>query len=950
MNAITRPLLYLIDGYALAYRYYFASRERVFMTAAGESTTAVFGFTRMLMDVLEREKPFYLAVAFDDGMSGRDTLYAGYKGTREQMPEDLERQIGRIGDMVKAFNVPTLSLPGYEADDVIGTVSLQAEAENLDVRIFSGDRDLLQLLTDHTTVRLFVPQAKVPDQVYDTDAFRAKYAFEPHQLIDYKALVGDTSDNIPGVKGIGDGTATKLLQTYGSLDAIYANLDALSKGVRQKLEDGRADAYLSQQLATIKRDVPIQLDKARCITHAFDHGVVEALFRELEFNSLFTQLGRLGVRPNGNGSATPNAGTQLSLFAMEEQLVEPKPSIPANVPTVVVDTPEKLAALVEALNNAALISFDTESTSKDKMAAELVGISLSVDGENGYYIPVAHHNGTQLPMQTVLDALRPPLTNPAIPKTAHNAVYDLVVLQRHGIDVSPITFDTMIAEWVRDPLSDALGLKRLARVRLNKDMTPIEELIGKGKNEITMAQVAIDTAANYAAADAVFTLQLVPLLQADLDPKPDDPAVDALWGTVNPPTPLDVFTTLEMPLIPVIADMVQTGVLLDVPFLREMSVRLSEQLANIQDEVDGLAGGYGRININSPKQLNDVLFGKLGLKVEGLRKTTHGYSTDAATLEELRGQHPIVDHILQYRELSKLQGTYVDALPALINRQTGRVHTDFNQTGASTGRMSSSNPNLQNIPIRTEVGREVRGAFIAPPGFKLLSVDYSQVELRIMAHISQEPTLLEAFRQGQDIHAATAAVIHNVPLESVTKTQRIFAKRVNFGILYGMGAFRLARDSDLTLGQAREFIETYFKRLPGVKRYIDGTIELAKHQRFLTTMFGRRRQFPGLFAGNRNLVASAEREAINMPIQGTAADIMKRAMIRLHEELNRRDLGARLLLQVHDELVLEVPDDTLRETAELVVSVMENAAELTAPLKANAAYGQNWRDLSDVFN
>lgn len=948
MNAVTRPLLYLIDGYALAYRYYFASRERSFMTSAGESTTAVFGFTRMLMDVLEREKPFYLAVAFDAGMSGRDTLYSGYKGTREQMPDELERQIERIGEMVKAFNVPTLSLPGYEADDVIGTISLQAESDNLDVRIFSGDRDLLQLLSDQTTVRLFVPQAKVPDQVYDVEAFRAKYEFEPHQLIDYKALVGDTSDNIPGVKGIGDGTATKLLQTYGSLDAVYANLDALTKSVRQKLEDGRADAYLSQQLATIKRDVPIQLDKSLCVTHAFDHRTVEALFREMEFNSLFNQLGRLGVRPNGNSSSKPGASVQLSMFAMDEPLVEPETPLPAVVPTIIVDTPEKLAALVDALNSAALIAFDTESTSKDKMAADLVGISLSVDGKTGYYIPVGHHGGTQLPMETVLNAIRPAMTNPAIPKTAHNAVYDLVVLQRHGVDVSPITFDTMIAEWVRDPLSDALGLKRLARVRLHQDMTPIEDLIGKGKNEITMAQVPIETAGNYAAADAVFTLQLVPLLTTDLEPKPDDPAVDALWGTVNPPTSRDVFDTLEMPLIPVIAEMVQTGVLLDVPYLREMSVRLSEQLADLQDQVDGVAGGYGRININSPKQLNDVLFGKLGLKVEGLRKTTHGYSTDAATLEELRGAHPIVDLILQYRELSKLQGTYVDALPALINPQTGRVHTDFNQTGASTGRMSSSNPNLQNIPIRTEVGREVRGAFIAPPGYKLLSVDYSQVELRIMAHISQEPTLLEAFQQGQDIHAATAAVIHNVPLEAVTKTMRIFAKRVNFGILYGMGPFRLARDSDLTLAQARQFIDTYFQRLPGVKRYIDSTIELAKDQRFLTTMFGRRRQFPGLFAGNRNVVASAEREAINMPIQGTAADIMKRAMIRLYDELKRRDLGARLLLQVHDELVLEVPDSTLHETAELVVSVMEGAADLSAPLKANAAYGQNWRDLVDI--
>ncbi|MFN8528902.1 MAG: DNA polymerase I [Anaerolineae bacterium] len=915
-----------MDGYALAYRYYFANRERVFSTSAGEPTTAVLGFTRMLMDLLEKEKPYYLAVAFDDGMSGREELYPGYKGTREQMPDELAQQIGRIQQMVRAFSVPTLMLPGYEADDVIGTVSRQAEDEHLDVRIFSGDRDLLQLLSDHITVRLFVPQAKVPDAIYDTAAFRDRYAFEPHQFIDYKALVGDTSDNIPGVKGVGDGTATKLLQAYGTLDNIYANLELMAKGVKQKLIDGREDAYLSQKLATIKRDVPITLDKSRCVTHSFDRAEVEALFHELEFNSLFNQLGRLGVRPSGG---------QLPLFAMDEPLpLEVEKPAAVDVPTVIVDTPEKLDALVETLNQAAVIAFDTESTSKDKMAADLVGISLSIDGVTGYYIPVGHHEGQQLPLERVITALRPPLTNPAIPKVAHNAVYDLVVLQRHGIDVTPITFDTMIAEWLRDPLNGDWGLKRLTLAKLHQHMTEIDELIGKGKNQITMAQVPIERAAPYAAADAVFTCQLVEPLRKPLELIPSDvngdgsrnepaytarPSVDGLWGTPNPPLPIDVFRSLEMPLIPVIADMVRTGVLLDVPYLREMSVRFTELLAGLQDEIEALAGGYGHININSPKQLNDVLFGKLGLKPAGLRKTTHGFSTDAATLEELRGQHPIIEKILQYRELTKLQGTYIDALPALINPATGRVHTDFNQTGTVTGRVSSSNPNLQNIPIRTDQGREVRGAFIAPEGYKILSVDYSQVELRIMAHISKEPTLLDAFRQGQDIHAATAAIIYGVALDQVTKSQRIFAKRVNFGILYGMGPFRLARDSDLTLQQAKEFIETYLERLPGVNRYITGTIELAKAQRYLTTMFGRRRTFPGLFGGNRNLQAQAEREAINMPIQGTAADIMKRAMIRLHDELKRRDLGTRLILQVHDELVLEVPDDHLREVASLVV-------------------------------
>jgi DNA polymerase-1 len=618
------------------------------------------------------------------------------------------------------------------------------------------------------------------------------------------------------------------------------------------------------------------------------------------------------------------------------------------IPTVVVDTPETLDELVKVLKGAKGIAFDTETTSTDQMRGDLVGISLSVDGELGYYIPVGHLEGDQLPLDVVINALRDPLTDPNIPKFAHNADYDLVVLTRHGIEVAPITFDTMIAEWLRDPLSDSIGLKRLVRGRLGKVMTNIEELIGTGRNQIPMSQVPIEKAAPYAVADAAFTHQLVDKLRADLLPHPEDPKVDPLWGTVNPPAPIDVFEQIEMPLIPVIAKMEQEGVLLDTAFLKEMSHRLEEQLGTCQDEIFELSGGYGRFNINSPKQLNDVLFGKLGLKPAGLRKTTHGVSTDAAALDSLRGEHPIIDKILQYRELSKLKGTYVDALPALINPATGRVHTSYNQAGAATGRLSSSNPNLQNIPIRTEIGREVRGAFIAPPGHVLLSVDYSQVELRIVAHVSKEPTLLEAFKQGQDIHAATAAVIYNVPLNEVTKTQRIFAKRVNFGILYGMGPFRLARDSDLTLAQAQEFIDTYFKRLPRVRAYLDTAKELAKKS-FLTTMFGRRRIFKGMHEGNRNVVASAEREAINMPIQGTAADIMKKAMITLYAELNQRDLGAKLLLQVHDELVLEVPEDRLQETARLVVEVMEGAAVLDAALTANAQYGMNWRELNDVF-
>lgn len=925
-----RPLLYLLDGHSLAYRHHFAYINNPLMTSAGEPTSAIFGFSRSLMDILQKDKPHYLAVTFDDGLSGRDTLYTEYKGTRDQMPDDLTAQMPGIYRLVQAFNIPILMVQGYEADDVIGTIAAQAEAQDVDVRIISGDGDILQLLSPHTSVQLRVRRKEasgrfvVRDIIYDEDAFRREYGFEPRQLVDFKALKGDTSDNIPGVAGIGDKGATNLLQQFGSLEAIYERLDEIKGATQKKLAEGRESAFLSKDLATIRRDVPVQLTLEACVAHDFDRRDVEALFLGYEFRSLADQLARV----------TPVQGEQLSLFGGAAGDGEAAAPADALVEPIIVDDEDALRDLVATLNSAAAITFDLESTSTDQMAADMVGIALSPDGERGYYIPVGHETGPQLPLKQVLDALRGPLTDPAIPKYAHNAKYDLVVMQRYGIDVAPITFDTMIAEWVHDPGSGALGLKNLARERLGVRMTEIKELIGTGKKAITMAAVAIERAAPYAAADAVFTHQLVGKLQPELE-------ADSL---------VDLFETIEMPLVPVLAAMERTGVLLDTEFLAQMSEQLREQLAAVEDEIYA-AGGVGPFNINSPKQLNDVLFRMLGLKAEGVRKTTHGYSTAVDVLENLRGEHPIIELILRYRELHKLKSTYVDALPALINPLTGRVHTSFNQTGSSTGRLSSSNPNLQNIPIRTEMGREIRRAFVTPPGTSLLSVDYSQVELRILAHIADEPTLLEAFQQGQDIHAATASVVYGIPLDRVTKEQRIFAKRVNFGVLYGMGAFRLARDSNLTLAEARSFIDTYFSRLPKVQEYIENTKQMAREQGYVQTLFGRKRRFPQLHRvakGNANVIQQAEREAINMPIQGTAADIIKQAMNQLARELNARRLGARMLLQVHDELVFEVPDRELQETAALVVERMEHVIELKAPLRANAQCGENWLDMQPV--
>jgi len=923
-----RPLLYLIDGHAVAYRQFHALPESAFSTKSGEVTNAVYGFTRILIDILLDKKPKYLAVSFDAGLSGRDEVYEDYKATREKMPESLGKQLERIYEVVEAFNIPIMRLEGYEADDVMGTIAQQAEEQDIDVLIITGDRDILQLLSEHVKVQLPAFKNKA-DVVYDIPKFREKYGISPGQLVDLKALMGDSSDNIPGIRGIGEKTGTKLLQKYETLDGIYEHLDEIKGSQHKKLSGGRDEAYLSQELARIQRDLPITLEIEKCVTQDFDFNAVTSIFRDLEFRSLFDRLESYNM-------------TQLPLFGMnsEDAGFLPPDDI---VETVIVQDKAGLDDLVETLNNASEIVWDVETTSIDQMAAKLVGIALAVDGELGYYVPVGHVNSDseQIAIEFVLDALEAPMTNPDIPKYAHNALYDLIVFQRYGIDVQPVTFDTMLAEWVRDPISKFLGLKNFARQYLEITMTDIDELIGSGKNQKTMAEVPIDHAAKYAAADAALTMRAAHYLQAELA-KAEDPSDDSKL------TPGEIIEQIDMPMVPVIASMQRKGVVLDVAFLKQMSEKLQAQITDLEQTIYEM-GGTGSFNINSPKQLNEVLFDHLKLPVEGLKKTSHGYSTDSVTLEALKSEHEIIERIVEYRELTKLKSTYVDALPELVNDYTGRVHTSYNQTGTSTGRFSSSNPNLQNIPIRTELGREVRRAFIAPKGYRLLAVDYSQIELRVMAHISEDATLIAAFEAGQDIHRATAAAVYGVDPDDVTYEQRSFAKRVNFGLMYGMGSFRLARDSELTLAEADAFIKTYFERLPGVERYIEGTKRFAQEQGYVETLIGRRRHFPGLKQGGSSQRAAGElRAAINMPIQGTAADILKIAMIALHRELQQSDLRSQMILQVHDEIVLEVPEEELQATTELVVNTMQNAYDLRVPLVANAEMGQNWCDMEEV--
>ena len=924
------PTLYLIDGHALAYRSYFAlsaaGGDR-WTTASGEPTAGVYGFASVMLRLLENDKPDYLAVAFDVGKTFRHEMYPEYKGTRAKMPDDLRSQIKRIREMVDIFQLPRLEMEGYEADDVLGSVAKQAAAEGLGVKIITGDRDLLQLVTERVIVNL--PGRSMSDarDYYPADVIK-KMGVRADQVVDLKALMGDSSDNIPGVYGIGQKTAEKLLGQYETLDNIYAHLDEIPKRFSNKLVTDKEKAYLSQDLARIRVDLPVELDLELARADKLNVAGVSELFRELEFHSLTNRLVRM--MQAGSDEPVRNASGQLSLFGAGEAPKISSSGSPVSSAYQIVSTREALDALVEKLNNAEMIAFDTETTSTDPTEADLVGISLAVEVGTGYYIPTGHSKGEQLPLNDVLAALRPALTNPKIQKVAHNIKYDVIMLARYGVRVTPLSFDTMIAEWLIDPASRSLGLKKLAFVRLGENMTPIEDLIGKGKKQISMADVAIENAAPYAAADAEICLRLYPQLVKDLE----------RVGATK------LLTEMEMPLVGVLVDMEMEGVLLDLPFFEKMSGELETRLNEIEKEVTTLVGKA--FNLNSTQQLSDVLFGKLGLNPpDRTKKTKSGhYSTSAAVLENMRGVHPVVDLILENRELSKLKSTYVDALPAAVNPQTGRVHTSFNQTGSVTGRLASSNPNLQNIPARTELGRKVRNGFIADAGNLLLAVDYSQVELRIVAHMAQDETMLAAFNSGQDIHATTAAAVHNVRLDEVTKSMRRDAKAINFGLIYGMSAFGLTRSTELTLAESEDFVAAYFEKFPGVKRYLDNIRKIAAEQGYVETLLGRRRYFPALKnSTNKNLRKREEREAINAPIQGTAADIMKIAMLKVDAALKESNLRGKVLLQVHDEVILECPQSELDDTISVVKQAMEEAYPLDIPLSAEARAGRTWGEL-----
>ncbi|HEY9897950.1 MAG TPA: DNA polymerase I [Pantanalinema sp.] len=916
-----RRRLVLIDGHAIAYRAHFALMRMGLATREGVPTWAVYGFTKTILDVIAKHKPDLMAVAFDrKAKTFRHQESEDYKAHRKPMPDDLIVQMDVIRRVVRAFDLPIYELDGYEADDVIGTIAKAAAGKGYEVLIVTGDRDAFQLVDAHINVLW----AKSGSELIRVDEAKVASEFDglrPFQIIEYKGLAGDSSDNIKGVQGIGDKTAKKLLAEFETVENLLSNLDKLDNAkLRAKLAENVEAARQSLRLATIDTRVPIEgFDWEHCEMRLPDLSVLIQCLTELEFKSIVRDLPKILADFTG-GERAADMGAAVAVETQERAL---------DLKLTVVTRPEQLEALVTALAHQALVAFDTETDSLDALSANLVGISLAFGSAiateaESYYLPVGHLEGEQLPLEAVTGALKPFFEDPARAKTAHNAKFDINVLSRHGIRVQGLRFDSMVADYLVDT-NHPHGLKDLAWDQLGYRMTPISELIGTGAKAITMAKVSIERAAPYAAADAAVSLELVATLESKLRE-----------GGLTP-----LFTDLELPLIEVLAEVEQHGVTVDKGYLAQLSHVFGNRLAELEHEIHALAGT--EFNINSPKQLAVILFDKLQLPV--LKRTPKKEpSTDASVLEELSSQHEVVAKILEFRQLTKLKGTYVDSLPELVNARTGRIHTSFNQTVAATGRLSSEKPNLQNIPIRTAEGREIRRAFVpSAPDTVIMAADYSQIELRLLAHIAEEPVFIEAFRKDEDIHALTASQIFRVPLEAVTKDQRRMAKTVNFATIYGQGAFSLAKVLGIPMGEAKAFIDAFWDHYPRIRHYTIEAVARVKRRGYAETLLGRRRYIPEL--NDRRLKDFGERTSVNSPIQGTAADIIKIAMVRLHRALEEGGFSARMILQVHDELVLEVPTAEIEAVGTLVRATMEGAyPELAVPLKVELAVGPSWME------
>lgn len=916
--------LFLIDAYALIYRSYYAFIKNPRINSKGVNTSAIFGFINTLEDVLKREQPTHIAVAFDPkGPTFRHEAFEQYKAQREETPEVIRQSVPVIKEVIQAYHIPILEVPYYEADDVIGTVAKQAAANGFEVYMMTPDKDYGQLVADH--IYMYRPKFGGDYEVLGVSEVLEKYQLQStEQVIDLLGLMGDTADNIPGCPGVGEKTAQKLLAEFGSIENLLANTDKLKGAQKKKVEENVEQIRFSKFLATIKTDVPITFDAELCKRVAPDEDRLVELYTELEFKTFINRL--KGESSVVSSSKEPKAAVQYDLFATEP-VVESEVSSLADINTMphsyyLADTAEKQIALCEQLLQEKSFAFDTETEGLDPLTAGLVGMSFAIREQEAWYVPVPanREEATDIVLR-----LAPAFQHPEIEKVGQNIKFDILALRKYGVRVKGPLFDTMLAHYLLNP-ELRHGMDYLAETYLKYKTVPIEDLIGpKGKKQASMRTVPIEQIKEYAAEDADVTLRLkhyfAPLLKQE--------GLESL------------FFEMEMPLIYVLAEMEATGVKLDTNALKHSSEVLSQQLTALEESIYDLAGQS--FNINSTKQVGEILFDKLKLDEKAKKTKTGGYSTSEEVLEKIRGKHPIVDKLLEYRGIKKLLSTYIDALPALIHPETGKIHTSFNQAVTATGRLSSTNPNLQNIPVRDELGREIRKAFIADDDDCIFfSADYSQIELRLMAHLSNDPHMVEAFCSGADIHAATAAKIYGIPVEEVTSDMRRKAKTANFGIIYGISVFGLAERLSIPRAESKELIDGYFQTYPRIKEYMEESIRVAKEKGYVETLFKRKRFLPDINSHNAIVRGYAERNAINAPIQGSAADIIKLAMIRIHQRFEAEHLKSRMILQVHDELNFNVRKEEFDRVKEIVLDCMEHVLQLRVPLIADCGEGKNW--------
>ena len=915
--------LFLLDAYALIYRAYYAFIKNPRINSKGLNTSAILGFVNTLEEVLTKEQPSHIGIAFDPaGPTFRHEAYEQYKAQREETPEGIRTAVPYIKDIIRAYRIPILEVSGYEADDVIGTLARQADARGVDTFMMTPDKDYGQLVTEH--VKMYRPKYGDKEfEVLGVEEVKEKYGLSsPTQVIDMLGLMGDSADNIPGCPGVGEKTATKLIQQFGSIENLLAGTDQLKGALKTKIENNREQIEFSKFLATIKTDVPIELDMEQLKKEEPDEEKLRSLFEELEFRTL---LDRKFKKENPQPAQDLFQGTLFADFTANSPEESKNSSLTkynkGDFDYQLIDTEEKRKEIIDLFFTNDFLSLDTETTGTDPISAKLVGLSFSIRENQAFYVPIPQNDEEA---KKIVNEFKPIYENEKILKIGQNIKYDLLVLQNYGVELKGKIFDTMIAHYLLQPELHH-GMDYLAEVYLNYQTIHIEELIGsKGKNQKNMADLPPTAVYEYACEDADVTLKLKNVLEPLLKENDCD----------------RLFWEIEMPLMPVLAYMERNGVCIDREGLKETSRLYTEEMNRIEKEIHELAGTD--FNIASPKQVGEVLFDRLKIVDKPKKTKTGQYVTSEEVLESLRAKHPVVEKILEHRGLKKLLGTYIDALPKLVNPVTGHIHTSFNQTITTTGRLSSSNPNLQNIPVRNEYGKEIRKAFIPEEGCLFFSADYSQIELRIMAHLSGDEHMIEAFRNGQDIHAATAAKIFKKSLEEVTKEERSKAKTANFGIIYGITAFGLAERMGVSRTEAKELIEGYFQTYPKVKEYMNRSIDMAREKGYTETVYHRKCHLRDINSHNAVVRGYAERNAINSPIQGSAADIIKIAMIRIYRRFREEQLRSKMILQVHDELNFSVYPEEKEKVQQIVIEEMENAYSMLVPLEADYGWGKNW--------